>query len=89
MKLWLAFHGYNPNGDLNESGEAWLIAFLSNRWGQKPGLVVDCGANRGDFTRWVLENTHFRVLAIEPSPIRVEELNRLQEKYPERMQVFA
>lgn len=89
LKLWLAYHGYNLNGDLNDSGEAWLIAFLSNRWGHKPGLVVDCGANRGDFTRWVLENTQFRVLAIEPSPIRIEELNRLQEKYPERMQVFA
>lgn len=30
--------------------------------------VVDCGANRGDFSCWLSENTRARVVAYEPDP---------------------
>lgn len=52
-------------------------------------LVVDVGANRGDFSRQVLEATHLKVVAIEPSPMRVSELRTLGKLYPGHIKVFA
>jgi FkbM family methyltransferase len=42
--------------------------------------VIDCGANRGDFSAWVVEHTRAKVIAYEPDP-------RLFAKLPQHERV--
>ena len=88
LEIWLANSGYNPGGSVRESGEAWLVDRLGEEWGEVSALVIDCGANSGSLSRHVLEATNFKVVAIEPAPERVAELQELERSYPERGRVF-
>ncbi len=40
--------------------------------------VVDCGANHGDFSHWVSENTDAHVVAYEPDPRLFQHLPKLE-----------
>ena len=53
------FHWAENNADASiaRNGEAWLLDALFKRWAQEPNagrVVIDAGANVGDFTAAVL-----------------------------------
>lgn len=85
------FHWAENNGncELDANGEAWLLRMLVARWAQTksddagPRVVIDAGANRGDFTAAVLAATRSRGLAartfaIDPAAACVD---RLQQRF--------
>lgn len=41
---------------------SFVLELIGDDW------VVDCGANRGDFSCWISENTRARIVAYEPDP---------------------
>jgi len=42
------------------------------------GIVLDCGANHGIFSRWISENTKNEVHAFEPNPSLYADLSELE-----------
>lgn len=68
-KLRLAFA--NAQYDIAVNGECWLLEQLSSF---KPALVIDCGANRGDWSRAACEihqNTDVHAFEIVPATFAI------------------
>jgi FkbM family methyltransferase len=86
-------------GTLAEGGVAmarWPVFSLTSfrmvrdliRQGVAPTLVIDVGANRGQFATAVLELVpKAAVLALEPLPAAADALRALVGRYPERLEV--
>ena len=80
----LALHGfgYNNYSSLKNSGE---LKFLTTVLNYKPNLCIDIGANKGNFSKFILQNSvNCKVIAFEPLPKCYEKLLILKEQYPER-----
>ncbi|QVL52039.1 MAG: FkbM family methyltransferase [Cyanobium sp. M30B3] len=70
-RLACVFHGLyeNNNYDPASNGEAWLLGRLAALAAGQPWLVVDVGANRGDYTALALQaSPRVQVWAFEPVP---------------------
>lgn len=80
--LALRARGYNNGGDAHSSGEAAFIRLLAR---QQPKLCIDVGANRGDYSRALLELTGARVIAFEPLPAPYAALSQLAARHPDRL----
>lgn len=82
--LALALHGkgFNNCCDLRFTGEAWFVDTLAR---MEPRLCLDVGANVGDYSRLLLEQTRARVVAFEPLPATHAHLERLRSAYPDRL----
>jgi FkbM family methyltransferase len=78
----LRARGYNNCGDLRSSGEAILIRRVAE---ENPTLCVDVGANKGGYSRALLENTNATVIAFEPLPKAFTALVALAEGYGSRL----
>jgi FkbM family methyltransferase len=74
--------GYNNGWQLDRSGELWFIKNVIAKRDQP--YVVDVGANRGEYSLAVLENTNGSVLALEPLGICEAPLARLWDRYEGR-----
>jgi FkbM family methyltransferase len=82
-RLLFRFAENNDDPRMEKNGEAWLLRSLlaahqSNRTAE-PFVVIDGGANRGDYSRMVLWfarklNVEVDVHAFEPAPICIAEL---------------
>lgn len=78
----LSAKGYNNWRNLTESGEKFFIKnFLAN---DKTSLCIDIGANKGDFTRLLLEETVAKVISFEPLPFKYSEMVENLSEYVDR-----
>ena len=79
----LSARGYNNYRNNQESGESYFIKeILANA---NPKLGIDVGANIGEYTKEILENTDSRVIAFEPVPTTFEKLRKETEFYSDRI----
>jgi FkbM family methyltransferase len=79
--LDLALHGKgykNPGGD---SGEGKFLELLSHH---RPQLCVDVGANKGNYSKALLEVTGSKVIAFEPLPGAFAALREIGRNFPDR-----
>jgi FkbM family methyltransferase len=69
----LALRGMGIMNSENDfiSGEAFFIKLLSKT---NPSLIIDVGANEGQFARLCLEHTQAKVVSFEPHPITFRKL---------------
>ena len=78
----LSAKGFNNWENLIESGEKFFIQnYLANK---STRLCLDIGANKGDFTRVLLEETDSKVIAFEPLPFKFEEMVQNLSKFQDR-----
>jgi len=47
----------------NQQGHSFLLAPL-----ESAKVTIDCGANQGEFSKWVIENSNSKVFGFEPDP---------------------
>ncbi|MCX6938687.1 MAG: FkbM family methyltransferase [Verrucomicrobia bacterium] len=52
---------------------SFLINFIKNN-----AVVLDCGANRGQFSRWLINNGLFKIYGFEPDPRIFPNLNEIR-----------
>lgn len=73
--------GFNNGWQLNRSGELWFIRHMLPRT-LTDLLVVDVGANRGEYSRTVLRHAPYaKVVAFEPLVGCMHELAVMQQQY--------
>jgi len=81
LQLALRGRGYNNCCDPESTGEAIFIRMLAQN---NPKLCIDVGANKGAYSKVLLETTKADVFAFEPLPKAFEQLKALEVIYPER-----
>lgn len=83
--LGLALHaqGYHNYRSSQSSGEAFFIEKILAK--TEPRLCIDIGANRGEYTQQLLQNTSAVVHAIEPHPLSFQELVPLKQSFGKRL----
>jgi FkbM family methyltransferase len=84
LDLTLKAAGYKLSPALAESGEKRFIEFLAK---QKPKVCLDIGANRGNYSRLLLEHTNSKVISFEPLPMNAQSLREVSTKYKGRFEV--
>ena len=83
LDLSLSALGYNNFRNLNESGELFFIRkYLSNK---KIKLCFDIGANIGDYSKFLLENTESNVISFEPLPFVFKNLSLNLANFSDRV----
>ena len=85
LKLVIRFIGYNNHTSLGSSGEK---KFLDRVCRNKPQLCIDVGANIGEYSRYILENSNSRVIAFEPMPKSFNKLNLLKKLFVNRLYTY-
>jgi len=79
----LSARGYNNFRNNQESGESYFIKEILAK--TNPKLCIDVGANIGEYTKEILENTNSRVISFEPVPATFEKLRKETESYIDRI----
>lgn len=74
--------GFNNGWQLDKSGEEWFVKNVLKP--MNPRTCLDVGANRGEYSRLLLENTHAQVIAFEPLPGCSPYLDALRNEYAGR-----
>lgn len=77
VNLSLHALGYG-NLYFNGSGEKWFVTEVLSK--SHPKIIIDVGANIGDYSKLLLENTDSRIYAIEPNPHAFKKLSELPER---------
>ncbi len=85
MKLVLRFIGYNHHGNFRESGE---IHFLKKICKENTSLCIDIGANKGEYSKYILENSNHSVIAFEPINVSYKKLKKYEKIFSKRFSVF-
>ena len=85
LKLFIRFLGYNNHKNINASGEIYFLKMVCS---EKPMLCIDIGANVGNYSKYLLENSLTKIIAFEPMPQSFKELKNLKKKYKERLNIF-
>lgn len=75
--------GYNNVGPVEQTGEAIFIKLLAHF---RPSLCVDIGANRGNYSKALLELTGTHLISFEPLPKAFADLCELEQRFPGRLQ---
>lgn len=81
LNLALNGKGFNNCCNPKLTGEYLMIQNLSRL---KPNFCIDIGANKGNYSKLLLEQTDANVLAFEPLPKAYAELEALKKIYPTR-----
>ena len=81
----LSARGYSNFRNNQESGELFFIKEILAK--TNPKLCIDVGANIGEYTKELLENTQSRVIAFEPVPTTFEKLRTETEMYLDRIKL--
>lgn len=79
----LSARGYNNFRNNQESGESFFIKEILAK--TNPKLCIDIGANIGEYTKEILENTNSKIIAFEPVPITFMKLCKETELYNDRI----
>jgi FkbM family methyltransferase len=74
--------GYNNFENARISGEDYLIDRIART---DPVLLIDIGANKGSYTRLLLEKTNSAVISFEPLPAAFHVLSNLQDEFGDRL----
>ena len=85
LKLVLRFIGYNHNENIKKSGE---IYFLNKVCRERNSLCIDIGAHKGEYSKYILENSNHDVIAFEPMKSSFNKLKIFEKDYPKRFSVF-
>jgi len=83
LGLALQADGYNNYQDFQVSGEAFFIERILVP--TSPKVCIDIGANRGDYSKHLLQQTSATVHAFEPHPVSFGELQQLQAEHGDRL----
>tara|TARA_B100001540_G_C15672775_1_gene580974 strand:+ start:217 stop:1014 length:798 start_codon:yes stop_codon:yes gene_type:complete len=82
LKLFLRFIGYNQYRNLASSiGEK---NFLDKVCKENPKICIDIGANKGEYSKYILENSKSKVVAFEPFPKSFKKLQFIKKNYVSR-----
>jgi FkbM family methyltransferase len=82
LRLVLRGRGYNNYRNLSESGELSFVRALGST---EAALCIDVGANKGEYTKCLLENTRSVVFAFEPLPAAYACLVEIAAEHPDRL----
>ena len=85
LKIFLKFIGYNNYKNLNKTGER---KFLDMVISEGNGCVIDVGANIGNYSKYILDNSNYTVLSFEPLKYSFLKLKKLQKIYKNRLSCF-
>jgi len=77
--------GYNNYSSVKRTGE---YSFLKNLGQTNPRLCIDIGANKGNYSKLLLEKTGSSVIAFEPLPKAYAELLELEGRYGKRFRSY-
>ena len=83
--LALKAKGYTNYGSLFLTGEKNFIKILIN---SKPSLCIDIGANIGNYSKYLIQNSSSNVIAFEPLKKSYIELSKIAKNYPSRFYAF-
>ena len=85
FQLTLRARGFNNCCDMGLTGEAKFLEFLAKT---QPRLCVDIGANVGNYSNALIESTNATIFAFEPLPDAFFELEKIKQKFPERIRTY-
>jgi FkbM family methyltransferase len=83
LNMSLRARGFNNYIDSLQSGEDHFVKNILNP--TKPKLCVDIGANRGDYTRSLLQSTEANIISFEPMDEPFAQLCSIQTSYQDRL----
>jgi FkbM family methyltransferase len=83
LQLALKGQGYNNYYDSKTTGEDKFITRIAE---SDPKLCIDIGANKGLYSRALLETTNATVFAFEPLPKAFKELLKIKSIYSDRFE---
>ena len=84
LSLTLDAKGYKNYGDFNRTGEKKFIRLIKD----EINLSLDIGANVGNYTKLILQETSSKVISFEPLPDAYRELEVLKKEFSERLKIF-
>jgi FkbM family methyltransferase len=85
LKLVIRFLGYNNHNNINISGER---NFLEKIMHNKTLLCIDVGANIGEYSKYILENSNSKVIAFEPMPSSFKKLKKIENIFNDRLYAY-
>ena len=85
IKLFFVFIGNNNFFSFKASGEELFLNKICN---ESPQLCIDVGANIGNYSKYILENSKSNIIAFEPSKKSYQKLNKLKAKHNSRLFTF-
>ena len=85
LKLVIRFLGYNNHKNINSSGEK---KFLDKIMHNKALLCIDVGANIGEYSKYILENSDSKVIAFEPMPSSFKKLKKIKNIFGDRLDAY-
>lgn len=84
FSLSLDAKGYKNYGNFNVTGEKSFIELIKN----EVDLSLDIGANTGEYTKLLLQNTNSNVVSFEPLPDAFKELEKIKIKFNDRLNIY-
>jgi FkbM family methyltransferase len=85
IKLFFTFIGNNIFFSSRSNGE---LSFLLKICKEKPELCIDVGANVGNFSKIILDNSRSQLILFEPFLNNFKKINKLKKKYTNRIFAF-
>ncbi len=84
FSLSLDAKGYKNYGNFKRTGEEYLIKLIKN----EIKCSLDIGANKGKYSKLLLEETNTELYSFEPLPDAYKELSKLKRVYGNRFNCF-
>jgi len=84
LSLTLDAKGFKNYGNFNRTGEKNFIRLIKD----EINLSLDIGANVGNYTKLILQETNSKVISFEPLPDAYRELENLKKDFSERLEIF-
>ena len=84
LSLTLDAKGFKNYGDFKRTGEKKFIRLIKD----EINLSLDIGANVGNYTKLILQETNSKVISFEPLPDAYRELEVLKKEFGERLETF-
>ena len=84
LSLTLDAKGFKNYGDFKRTGEKKFIRLIKD----EINLSLDIGANVGNYTKLILQETSSKVISFEPLPDAYRELEVLKNEFRERLETY-
>ena len=84
LSLTLDAKGFKNYGDFHRTGEKKFIRLIKD----EINLSLDIGANVGNYTKLILQETSSKVISFEPLPDAYRELEVLKNEFRERLETY-